>query len=845
MNYLAVYSDSSRCLNQRDRRLFEQKDQYINRDSVVDLLVAKSVAVEASVENESFRTLENVINKIPLSIETTFTAYTSISSVETEADTKLSTITKNLSYLVQNAPQTQEKSFSGTIQCSENELKEKSVGGEIGVIMAWLIDAISARADAENKAYDIADGHEIATIKVADVLRFPYNKLHLEILKDNSFDSTDINGGKQMSDFLKQRQSEIHFPDLVNVRNNLIESKIRKTTNSVESAHYDEEETMEIQNISLEENECLAVKNIDEVIDIDEEDEPIDLEKLSFDPNLVVPSWPHRYIYSTSDLDHASQKQKDFYKKFKDAFYEGSCIDTVGNSNYYFVLLFDLLEDYEKHGDLTILEKRIDRLSAAYPRTRGYARKFLLGKMREAAYTLGITRLESRMSEESTSMSWDWRNQYRDKLNLSKEDLQILEKIYLPSNTFVSNAFCATELVKLYIRSIKSLDKAYQSKGLEKDKEFNIVLDLIARKEYRYHRNSSNYNYQLKHGSGSICGYILKYCEQLLRTHYHFKKLSGFERQFTHVMVNEAIKEHIMIHIEESLPELLIEIAPLNEETERALYTLHHTRWKSVLLLEEECFQEKGRKKFLQYAEHIIELNNSNASLENIYLELSKFLVNLDSQTSLEYYLRYTAQNISERKLVLKEMSKTMSKKLFKEPKSHTRFLHTLIKLIKTEVSIEEALLEIKGFYEPLRKRIKLDEKAIKKVQIEFSGTVGLLGEFLSYEDLIQEIVAPEVTATPLIVDTIVEQINPENNNNYKIDLSQIESGLLDLFSEHALSLDKVQIADYCQSTGSMQNVLINSLNENCYDLIDDLLIERNDDSYNINEDYYAQIKNI
>lgn len=628
-----------------------------------------------------------------------------------------------------------------------------------------------------------------------------------------------------------------------------LEAKLDNSKQPEQSFIYTKNEIhSETTNFSLEQNEMEDIWDkrdslIDEVIDIDEENEPIDQEKLSFRIDLIIPNWPHQYIYSFSDLNQASSEQKEFYGTFKQEFLRGNCIDTLGNSNYYFILLFDLLQEYESHKNIVKLEKLIDRLYAAYPRTRSYAMRFLLEKMRLASYTQGITRLENSITTEISYMSWDWRSRYRDKLKLSKADMDILEKISLPSNVFVSIPFCGAELVKLYIRAVKVLQEAYKSKNLSQKVEFDIVLDLIARKERRYHLNSFNYNYEMKYGSNGLYGYILKYCEQLLRAHYHFKKLSGFERQYTHAAVQEAVKEHITSHIEEAFNELSSSITLLDEQTEKALYTTHPTRWKSTLILDQYHYQQTGKQSFIAHAEDIIKLNNSNPSLEQIYFELSKFYIDLDKQLSIEYFLKYAAQNVSALKLGFKEMPKSMSKKLFKEPARETRFLGILLKVIKREKSISEALMEVKDFYEPIRKKIKLDENAIQKVQSEFSGTVGLLGEFLSDEDPEEQkpagIHSPEVKSAEALNNTA------KNNTDYKIEIKGIEAGLLELFENNDFTLESQLINDYCISTGTVSSVLINNLNENCYELIDDLLIEQGGSDYYINKDYYAQIKNI
>ncbi|RZJ92382.1 MAG: hypothetical protein EOO20_01955 [Chryseobacterium sp.] len=619
---------------------------------------------------------------------------------------------------------------------------------------------------------------------------------------------------------------------------------LEDTNTEIDTEKLQIEDIQEQMDQSIE-NETEAEMEIDDFIDIEEDDKPIDQEKLNFDLVTTVPYWPHRYIYALSDLDYANENQRNFYYKFRDTFFQGKCLDVLGNNNYVFILLFDLLDQYENHQDLHKLEEYIDRLSSAYPRTKGYGRRFLLEKMENAGDLGGITRLERRMVDENIYLSWDWKGRYKDKLNLGKREMDILSKIYLSGNNFVSIPFCGTELVKLYINTAKKLEDTYQAKGLKKAEEFHAILDLIARKEYRFHLNSANYNYQIKNGENGLYEYLAKYCEQLLRLKYKFKKLSGFDKHYSHQMVNEAVREHMLAYIDEYLPELLENVAMPDEQTEKALNVCHTTRWKSMLILEEEYYKQKGSSEFISQAEHLIQSNSSNPSLENILLELSKFLSGLDKQKSIEYFLRYIDQNLRQRTLTFKDMPKAMSKKLFSSPESHTKFINIMTAMIKREQTLEGAMEEIKGFYEPVRKKISLNTDAIKKIQHDFSATADVLSELLSDEE---EPVKEEIdtTANHSPEAEIPHTYSPNPSlTAYQIELSEIEVQLLQLFQDRALILTQEEIDTFCQQAGATASVLVNNINEQGYDLLDDLLIEKETDTYTINSAYYKQIEKI
>jgi hypothetical protein len=59
-----------------------------------------------------------------------------------------------------------------------------------------------------------------------------------------------------------------------------------------------------------------------------------------------VPPWQHQYVYSASELQQASAPQKAFYMQFRSEFVKGNYYDLEGNSNYAFILLFDLVDSY-------------------------------------------------------------------------------------------------------------------------------------------------------------------------------------------------------------------------------------------------------------------------------------------------------------------------------------------------------------------------------------------------------------------------------------------------------------------------------------------------------------------
>lgn len=93
--------------------------------------------------------------------------------------------------------------------------------------------------------------------------------------------------------------------------------------------------------------------------------------------SINVPYWSHFYVYSADDISLANDQQKFFYAFFKSEFLKGRSIDIGDNSNYAFVLMFDLVEEYKKHDDLGKIQEQLAILGANYPITARYTKQAL------------------------------------------------------------------------------------------------------------------------------------------------------------------------------------------------------------------------------------------------------------------------------------------------------------------------------------------------------------------------------------------------------------------------------------------------------------------------------------
>lgn len=89
-------------------------------------------------------------------------------------------------------------------------------------------------------------------------------------------------------------------------------------------------------------------------------------------PTEGVPYWEHTYIYSVVDLQKANHPQRQFYRYFKAQFLKERYLDIDDNSNYVFVLMFDLADDYKTHRNYELLKRQLNTLAEHYPIVASY-----------------------------------------------------------------------------------------------------------------------------------------------------------------------------------------------------------------------------------------------------------------------------------------------------------------------------------------------------------------------------------------------------------------------------------------------------------------------------------------
>jgi hypothetical protein len=586
----------------------------------------------------------------------------------------------------------------------------------------------------------------------------------------------------------------------------------------------------------------------DSIIDITEESNQLsstnELKKYS----SGVPYWAHQYVYYYSEIKGATDEQRKFYNIFKNSFLKGVYLDIEGNTNYAFILLFDLLNDYENHKDLPKLEQQLKLLGQFYTKTKSYGINFLIKIMEAKGDSEGVLRLinQDQSSYQNNYIDndyWKLGNKYKTKLSLKQDEVELLNRLWYPRNNFISIEYCLFQILKLYVDLFEELKAMYLQEGSTLDNEFLYIADLIAKKHFNYRPGSYNYKYCIESTIKEIYLNIFKHCENSLREKYGHKRKINTDLYYSTPEVKEEFETKIISKITEIMPIIISKVTPPDETTEIELYSQNTNRWK-IKFDELTINYNDNPKLFMDSIISLSNLNKKNPSIEIIFFEASKFISKYNREAALSLYVYYLYYDLKSVTFDNRQLTKTIQKNLFRTNEQLHDFQIIVSELIKDK-NLEKALGGVPKIYAVKRKKIKLDTSSIKEVQQHDSETVELLNEYLNdeYEDDSNILKTQEINNEEATIE-ITQKIETAQNSNYKKDIAftQIQTKILDIFAKNNFSVLQSELEAFAKSNGVFKNQLIESINEICYEILDDILIEEEDEFHTINPIYYQNL---
>jgi len=590
---------------------------------------------------------------------------------------------------------------------------------------------------------------------------------------------------------------------------------------------------------------CNESQKDSSVIDISGESYKIPY-STSADPNFVP--WLHFYVYSLNDLDRATSEQKKFYYHFKNSFLSGQYLDLFGNNNYAFILLFDFLNEFSEKSKVNELEKHLKVLAQHYPRTRLYCKNFLVTRLRELGDYQGVIRID----QEPCFLNYSLDNQfgyqplgekYREELNLTQEQKTLVNKLSNPFNNFCNIEFCLVQTIRLFLFVVDEFNSLFEKENSSLDKELEAMLPKELSKSSNYQTQSFYYHYTLESSKSDVYKLLFKHCENKLREYYGHKRKINTDIPYTILKSKDDLQEKILSKLESIFSTVKSRIAKPDQKTELELNAQNTSRWKTELEKIKSRFPDNKENKYYKAIVDLGNLNEKNPSAENIFFEASKFIASDDRQCAVALYMHYLHCDLKSTTFDNKQLTKTVQKNLFKNKQELHDFEMIIGQLIKDK-DLEKALNAVVQIYIPKRRQIQLSTAVIMEVHQKHNATVNLLDELLNdeYQDESTIIKTEQINNEQVKIEissksntTLAEAESPD-------DLSSIQKDLLELFYKKSYTISNEELESFAKSKGLFKNQLVESINEICYEQLDDVLIEEEDDNYIINEQYFEKI---
>lgn len=573
-----------------------------------------------------------------------------------------------------------------------------------------------------------------------------------------------------------------------------------------------------------------------------------------------IPYWGYFDNLVYSNLEKASPQQINFYTIFKESFLKNQYYNLdYSGKNYVQILVFDFIREYHADKDIQKLNQHFVVIKKLYEVATSICNFFLkeilikIGDEKRLANHLKAIRLDydfKSLNDEEWALGY----RYQIKLDLSDAEVEHLNHLDFQENSFNTIEPCLVEILKLYLKTLYALNKSFEQDNTTIDIAFKIVADLIARKNFRFRNGSRNYFKSVESSYEDFAHHILKSCENEVRKKYTIKPKLIKGSALFHIDAKKAFDTIIEQKLTACIQPFIQDIQAISATYEVELNTINPTRWKITFEALKNSFNGDITT-FSEGIQRLISINPNNPSIENLYLEASKCIVTHNKELALAFYIKYIDQNRKTDLHKLKAFPKTFNKILFSDKKQQEQF-EAIVESYSADKNLENALQQIPKIYAIVRKKIKIDTETVKDVQKAHAETVELLEEYL--KDDLEEFIQPPIITTPVKEKSTakaakvakvdksekVEKPNTLILAKYiaTLHFNEIDLKLLDLLEKNNFSMLQSDIEQFAKSNGVFKNQLIEHINDICFDAIDDVLIEEDDEKYTINKHYFSKI---
>lgn len=544
----------------------------------------------------------------------------------------------------------------------------------------------------------------------------------------------------------------------------------------------------------------------------------IDLSMVKFS-HKEMPAYPNLYIVSKQHLLQQGTSIRRTYMEIREDFFKGILynLNDSNYSGYAYVLMYDILDCIRRQNRCT-LEQVINISGALSLCCRGLSKDF-----RSSIYQVYKTdsakeRLKF-MDYFKINYQYNWALvAYKQQL-ISEEQANVLFNDidwYMPLRRDEQPDLWAT-FIRYYAN----------------------VMSPMGRKSYEdidsYHLRAVKF----------MCFYQL--CEHivpqkfLLRSMEMLTQLSNYK--YFSTALNKTTGYDISKHIEDELEPLL----PTLPLVAADITYKFNQYWKEVYATIVDDYQlTDNLAEYWQKVDDLLQKNRKCSNLNMLYAAIVKDTYQTDASKARVYYIKGCLQCQRLVKIGIKIVGKLFGKDRYDE-------FTDIIDRYVTDHDVAKAKAAIADLFTVKAKTLAIDTSVIASKAAQQQQTADMLAEILRQEDAEEpaETLIEPAEEAPVEVEPAPAEEAPKAEGatleapvlaEGAVAFSEHQQDLLNYFVQHGYRCACDEVLDYIQGFGEFGELFIDTLNELCYDILDDNLIEQEDDEYVINEDYYHKL---
>lgn len=433
-------------------------------------------------------------------------------------------------------------------------------------------------------------------------------------------------------------------------------------------------------------------------------------------------------------------------------------------------------------------------------------------------------------------------NRYKKRLSLEKHEVDFLNRIWYAESVFFKIPLCGNQVIRLFLRLMSELKCEYEKENERLEQSFFRLAKTIVDKEHANRKGPRKRKASKRAMVQKFYVHILRKCENGLRSKFKHKRKLPAHFYLKNEEARQAFKEHIEEKVDAILIGLINNIEAADPATEIQLNTLNPNRWKEQLkeIMDQQAEQAKP---FIACVYALFLLNRTEKNIEKIFLQAIKHMgkSNLPSVLKLYIYLIDAWPNTQKPSLNL--LPAPWNALIFNSLQKKSAF-EEIQKDFSLNRDFTQAFSQIDALFGLKQKNIRLNAHTIQLIQQQHSGTVALLNAVL-IDDLEAQIAQiqsnnPDQTSTQLGMKP--ETANGDSPYIEALNLSPIQIRSLELFRIRKLFVSAADFQEFAKSNGVFLCHLIESINEQCFEIIDDVLIEEESDCYSIIPNYFKKI---